>query len=206
MHKFQYIYALFLYCFLTLSKIVSEFTQLIAYNKAGITRQQGSTPRKEMTILILTKVAYLTVFLVLPLLVSDLNWWLIVLGFIVMHFVAGLIMSVVFQMAHLVEEVEQPVANEQNAIENEWTVHELETTANFSRRSGWFGWLIGGLNYQVEHHLFPNISHVHYRAISPIVEQTAKEFGVRYIENRTFFGAIYSHLRMLRTLGQPQAV
>jgi linoleoyl-CoA desaturase len=109
----------------------------------------------------------------------------------------------VFQMAHVVEEATQPLPAGEGVIENEWMIHELETTANFSRKSRWFGWLIGGLNYQVEHHLFPNICHVHYKNIAPIVERTAKEFGLRYNCNRTFFSAIASHLRMLKALGRP---
>lgn len=200
-HRFQHIYAFFLYCFLTLSRIVSEFPRLVKYNKAGFTRQQGSTPKKEMTRLALTKAAYLVVILGLPLIFSAFSWWLILLGFLVMHLVAGILMSTVFQMAHLVEIAQQPVPDNHGVINNEWTIHELETTANFSRKSRLFGWLIGGLNYQIEHHLFPNICHVHYRNISPIVEKTALDFGIKYNVNRTFFGAIRSHVRLLRALG-----
>jgi linoleoyl-CoA desaturase len=111
-------------------------------------------------------------------------------------------MSTVFQMAHLVEIAEQPLPDEHGIIPSEWAIHELETTANFSRNSRWFGWIIGGLNYQVEHHLFPNICHVHYRHISPIVEKTAHDFGLKYNVNRSFFSAIASHYRMLKFLGK----
>ncbi|HWY37585.1 MAG TPA: acyl-CoA desaturase [Bacteroidia bacterium] len=201
-HRFQYIYAFFLYCFMSLSRIFTETRQLIKYNKAGITKQQGSTPKKEMVKLILGKITYLAIILGLPLIFSGFSWWLIILGFLIMHFIAGIFMSTVFQMAHLVEEVDQPLPNKEGIIENEWTIHELETTANFSRGSRLLGWMIGGLNFQIEHHLFPNICHVHYRAISPIVERTVKEFGLRYNQNRTFFGAIASHIRMLRALGK----
>lgn len=201
-HRYQHVYAFFLYSLMTLSRTVNEFKQLNRYNKKGITRQQGSTPRKEMIKLALTKAAYLIVFLVLPMLIAPFSWWLVLLGFLTMHLTAGMFMTIVFQMAHLVEEAEQPLPNGQGVIENEWAVHELETTANFSRKSRIFGWMIGGLNYQVEHHLFPYISHIHYRAISPIVKQTALEFGVRYNENKTFFGAIGSHIRMLKKLGR----
>jgi linoleoyl-CoA desaturase len=201
-HRYQHVYAFFLYSLMTLSRTVNEFKQLNRYNKKGITRQQGSTPRKEMIKLALTKAAYLMVFLVLPMLIAPFSWWLVLLGFLTMHLTAGMFMTIVFQMAHLVEEAEQPLPNGQGVIENEWAVHELETTANFSRKSRIFGWMIGGLNYQVEHHLFPYISHIHYRAISPIVKQTALEFGVRYNENKTFFGAIGSHIRMLKKLGR----
>ena len=201
-HRYQHIYAFFLYSLMTLSRTVNEFKQLYRYNKKGITRQQGSSPKKEMIKLTLTKILYVGIFLVLPMLIAPVSWWLVLLGFLIMHFTAGIFMTIVFQMAHLVEEAEQPTLNDQGAIENEWTIHELETTANFARKSRIFAWMIGGLNYQVEHHLFPYISHIHYKSISPIVKQTAQEFGVRYNENETFLCAIASHIRMLKKLGK----
>jgi linoleoyl-CoA desaturase len=201
-HRFQHIYAFFLYCLMTLARMVNEFLQLKKYNRNGITKIQGSTPRKEMLRLTISKLGYLTVILGLPLLFSAFSWWLILLGFITMHLVAGVFMSTVFQMAHLVEIAEQPVP-ENGVINHEWAIHELQTTANFSRKSKLFAWLIGGLNFQIEHHLFPNICHVHYPAISPIVERTAKEFGLPYNENRTFLTAIGSHVRLLKSLGRP---
>lgn len=201
-HRFQYIYAFFLYCLMTLARTVNEFRQLNKYNKNGITKQQGSSPGKEMFRLILSKAIYLFIILGLPLLFSAFSWSLILLNFLIMHFVGGIFMSTVFQMAHIVEEAKQPVPDETGCINNEWAVHELETTVNFARKSRFFGWMIGGLNYQIEHHLFPHISHIHYKAISPIVKQTASEFGLRYNENRTFLSAIGSHIRMLKKLGQ----
>jgi linoleoyl-CoA desaturase len=205
-HRFQHIYALFLYCLMTLVRTVNEFAQLAKYNKDGFTRAQGSTPSREMTRLILTKAVYLLTIIGLPMIFASYSWWLVLTGFLVMHFVAGLLMSTVFQMAHVVEIADQPIPEEGGIINKEWAIHELETTANFSRNSRWFGWMIGGLNYQVEHHLFPNICHVHYRAISPIVQKTAEEFGVPYNVNRTFLGAIASHLRLLKQLGEPGGI
>jgi linoleoyl-CoA desaturase len=205
MHRFQHVYAFFLYFLMTISRTTNEFGQLIKYNKAGITKQLGSTPRREMIKLILTKAGYLLVIIGMPLIFSDFNWWLILIGFLIMHFTAGIFMTTVFQMAHLVEEAEQPLPDTEGLINNEWTIHELETTVNFGRKSHVFGWMIGGLNFQIEHHLFPNICHVHYKAISPIVERTAKEFGLRYNHNSTFFTAIGSHIRMLKALGKPEA-
>lgn len=201
-HRFQHIYAFLLYCFMSSSRLISEFKQLLRYNRSGLTKQQGRSPRKEMLKLIVSKIIYLFVIIGLPLLITDLPWWLIVSGFILVHAIAGLVMGIVFQMAHVVEETTQPAANDDGEILREWTIHELETTANFARKSRWFGWCIGGLNFQIEHHLFPNICHIHYPLIAPIVERTALEYGLTYNENTTFFNAIGSHIRMLRTLGR----
>ncbi len=114
-------------------------------------------------------------------------------------------MSIVFQMAHIVEGAEQPGLNKEGNIENEWAIHELQTTVNFSRNSRILAWYIGGLNFQIEHHLFPNICHVHYKKISPIVEQTAKDFGLEYNSKPTFIDAIVSHTKMLKALGRKAA-
>jgi linoleoyl-CoA desaturase len=205
-HRFQHIYAFFLYCFMSLSRMINDFRQLIRYNKSGITSKQGASPQKEMTRMIIAKSIYIMVIIGMPLLFSSFSWWLVLVGFLMMHLLAGFFMSTVFQMAHLVEIAEQPLPDKNGIIHNEWTIHELETTANFSRNSRWFGWIIGGLNYQIEHHLFPNICHVHYRCIAPIVERTAKDFGLKYNVNKSFFSAMSSHYRMLKLLGRNKSL
>jgi linoleoyl-CoA desaturase len=200
-HRFQHYYVFFLYSLMTLSKLVGDFFQLREYNKSGLTKQQNAKPKVEYFKLIVSKALYLAVAIGLPLLLTSFAWWVVLLGFLVMHLTAGLIMSVIFQMAHVVEGVEQPVP-ENGALETEWAIHELMTTANFSKKNRLLGWYIGGLNFQIEHHLFPHISHVHYRKLSPIVEETAKEFGLPYNQKKTLFHAIASHVRILKALGK----
>jgi linoleoyl-CoA desaturase len=91
-------------------------------------------------------------------------------------------------------------------IDTPWAIHQLETTVDFARDNRALGWLIGGMNFQVEHHLFPRISHVHYPAVSRVVESTCREFGVTYLEHRTFAAAMASHYRLLRQLGKPTII
>ena len=114
-------------------------------------------------------------------------------------------MAIIFQMAHVVEGVEQPLPTSEGNIENEWAIHQLQTTANFARNNGFINWFVGGLNFQIEHHLFPNISHIHYKKISHIVERTAREYGLPYNINPSFLDAVVSHLRMLKALGREAA-
>ena len=99
------------------------------------------------------------------------------------------------------------VANAQGGerIETEWAVHQVQTTVDFARGNRFLCWFLGGLNFQVEHHLFHNICHVHYPALSKVVEEACKEFGVRYAANRTFLGAVASHFRWLVQMGRPTA-
>ncbi len=204
-HKYQYVYAFFLYGLMTLSKLVKDFNQLRVYTKAGIAKEQRSSPVVETIKLVVFKAAYLMAVIGLPLLMTGFNIWQVLAGFFLMHWVAGFILSVIFQLAHVIEGAEQPLDKTAGIIENEWMVHELQTTANFARENRVLGWYIGGLNFQIEHHLFPHICHVHYPQIAPIVERTALEFGYPYNVKPTFRDALASHVRKLKELGIAKA-
>ncbi len=118
-----------------------------------------------------------------------------------MHLTAGIIMSVVFQMAHVVEGAEQPLPDERGVIHHEWFVHQLRTTADFAPNNMFLNWYIGGLNFQVVHHLFSNVCHIHYKRIAPIVQKTAHDFGFVYNIKPTFRSALKSHIFRLIELG-----
>ena len=200
-HRFQHIYVFFLYTMMTLLLMTNDFIKLLRYYRNGMLKQQRASFNQAYTRMISLKLVYLFFMLVLPVLLTPLLWWQVLIGFLVMHFTTGFILSVIFQMAHIVEGAHQPMPNDEGNMENAWAIHQLETTANFAPKNRFLNWFIGGLNYQVEHHLFPNISHIHYRKISRIVQQTAGEFGITYNVKPTFRSAIGSHVRMLRTLG-----
>jgi linoleoyl-CoA desaturase len=201
-HRYQYIHAFFFYGLLTISKLINDFIQLKEFNQAGITRQYNINPVSEYTKMVVVKIIYLFVFIGLPVLFTPFSWWQILLGFLVMHVVAGCILSTVFQMAHVVEGTEQLLPDAQGIINEDWAVHELRSTADFARNNLFLEYYVGGLNFQIEHHLFPNISHIHYRKIAPIVERTANEFGFTYNLKSTFCKAFYSHVKRLKELGK----
>jgi linoleoyl-CoA desaturase len=202
-HRFQHYYAWFLYSIMTIYWFLGkDIPQLIRYRKMGLLSQQKSSFKKIMTSLVLNKFAYGFFALLLPIIVVDIPWWQTLLFFIGMHLVAGLLLGLVFQPAHVIADNEFPIPDEKGKIQNNWMVHQVLTTANYAPKSRIFSWFIGGLNFQIEHHLFANICHVHYHKISPIVQQAVKEFGLPYHVNRTFFSAIANHARMLRQLGK----
>ena len=200
-HKYQYIHAFFFYGLLTISKMIKDFTQLAAYNRTGVTERYNVNPTREYIKMVVTKIAYLTVILGLPIMMTSFTWYQVLGGFFAMHWVAGCILSTVFQMAHVVEGTEQPMPNAEGVIHHDWAVHELRTTSDFARNNLFLNWYVGGLNFQIEHHLFPNISHVHYHKISPIVELTARQFGLEYNLKPTFRSALVSHVQRLKKLG-----
>jgi linoleoyl-CoA desaturase len=143
--------------------------------------------------------------IVLPLLVLPISWWQSAVGFLIVHFTAGIILGIIFQLAHVVEGTEHPTENAEGNIENAWMIHQLETTSNFAHGNKLLCWYIGGLNYQIEHHLFPKICSIHYPEISPIVHRVAKKHGVPYHYQETFGKAVRSHYRTLKKFGKPAA-
>lgn len=203
-HRLQYIYAFFLYSILTLYWVTAkDFIQFFNYTRNGTSNASPKKKRIALAKIIILKLVYFSVFFILPIFVASISFWQVLIGFLVMHIVSGLILSVIFQLAHTVEGTSYPLPNETGNIENDWAIHQLNTTANFAKRSKWLSWYVGGLNFQVEHHLFPRICHIHYPAISEIVKKTAEEYNIPYLENKTMIAAVRSHITMLKHFGAP---
>lgn len=204
-HKFQHYYSVFLYGLLTFNwAITTDFQQMYRYMKRKLAYGKMPSATINWSTLVITKVLYLTIWIVLPMLVLDIAWWKILLGFFIMHYVAGVILSVIFQLAHIVDHADTPLPDENGTMKNTWAIHQLFTTVNFGTKNKVINWFTGGLNHQVEHHIFPNISHVHYTKIAEIVKQTAKEFNLPYNEYETTRKAIISHFKHLKELGSNQ--
>jgi len=202
-HKFQFLYAFLLYCVLTLYwAIGKDFVQYVKYTANGVNPNNKKENRYTLAGIIINKLFYFFIFLIMPALVFHLPFIQILTGFLIMHAIAGLILTVVFQLAHTVEGTSHPLPGEDGNIENNWAIHQMNTTVNFSRNNKWLSWYVGGLNFQVEHHLFPKICHVHYPNLAPIVKETAESFGVPYLENKTFMEALRSHISTLNRFGK----
>jgi linoleoyl-CoA desaturase len=204
-HRFQFIYAFLLYPFASLSWVLIK--DYVKFFSPRLGEQNiKKHPRKEYLRLFGYKALYLIIFLAVPIMVVDVAWYWVLFGFFVAHMVEGITMALVFQPAHLVEGTAFPEPNQSGVIGNSWAEHQLYTTADFGRKNSLTNLMCGGLNFQIEHHLFPQICHVHYKNISPIVEQTAKEFGLPFIENKSFGSALLSHLRLLKYFGKNEAL
>ncbi|MGB5437658.1 MAG: acyl-CoA desaturase [Maribacter sp.] len=200
-HRFQQFYAFPLYGLMTFSRLFGEIGVLLDYNRKGITKAQHVDPTWQLIKLIAIKITYFAVIIGLPLYFTDFAFWQILIGFIALHITAGMIMSTVFQMAHVVEGTHQLLTDEDHQIKNDWLVHQLNTTSDFGRKNGLFSWYIGGLDFQIEHHIFQNICHVHYPVIADIIKKTAEEYGFTYNLKPSVFSALASHFRRLRELG-----
>ena len=198
-HRFQGIYMFILYGFTSLLMWFSDFQKY--FSKKVYTTELKPMDFKEHVIFWVSKAIYVILYVVIPINVLGWQSWLI--GFSLMHFMLGLILALVFQLAHVVEHAEFSVAGvEPVKIENEWAVHQVKTTADFARNSKLATWCLGGLNFQIEHHLFPKISHIHYPDLSRIVKETCEQFGLRYNDFPTMAHAVVSHYRIMRDLGK----
>lgn len=198
-HRFQGIYMFVLYGFTSLLMWFSDFQKY--FSKKVYTTDLKPMDLKEHLIFWISKSIYVILYVVIP--ISVLGWQSWLIGFSLMHFMLGLILALVFQLAHVVEHAEFSVAGvEPVKIENEWAVHQVKTTADFARNSKLATWCLGGLNFQIEHHLFPKISHIHYPDLSRIVKETCEQFGLRYNDFPTMAHAVVSHYRIMRDLGR----
>jgi linoleoyl-CoA desaturase len=200
LHRYQHLYFWFLYSVLYIFWIfVLDYQK---YFKSKV----GSMPLKKMS---LTdhfvfwgfKIVHAFLFIFLPIYI--LGWYDWMISFVIFTMVAGFVLSMVFQLAHTVEHTAFPVANvDTGRMEDEWAIHQIKTTANFATKNPVVSWLVGGLNFQIEHHLFPKISHVHYPAISKIIRQACQEYGLVYIEYSRVRYAVASHVAFLRQMGR----
>lgn len=206
-HRFQHVYAWFLYALMTLAWAMGkDFAQLAGYWKRGLLGNKKARYTKMMATLTINKILYVVYMIVIPIMVLPIPWWAVLILFVAMHLVSGLILASIFQLAHVMPTTEFPLPDEIGEMENEWAVHQLVTTTNFAPENKLLGWYVGGLNFQVEHHLFPNICHIHYAKLSKIVKATAEEFGVTYNMYKTLGDALKGHWQMLFDLGHYDAL
>lgn len=200
MHKYQHWYFWFFYSLLYLYWIF--FSDFQKYFRKRI----GDMPLKKMAFkdhfyFWFYKVLSYSLLIVIPIIFAGLVPT--ILGFLISTLVAGFVLSIVFQLAHTVEHTSFPIADTSTGkMDDEWAIHQLKTTANFATRNRILSWFVGGLNFQIEHHLFPKISHIHYPAISPIIKQACTEYNIEYLEYRRMHHAVLSHVSFLKQMGK----
>lgn len=199
-HRFQHLYWIFLYGISYIAWIFYEDFVKYFTKKIAVHMEPESLSWQEHFIFWSTKALYVFFYIVLPAVL--VGWANVLIGFFVIAFICGLTTSVVFQLAHAVEITSFPVPDkDSNKVAEEWAVHQVNSTANFATRSKLFFWLLGGLNFQIEHHLFPRVSHIHYPKISRFVKDTCRDYNIVYHEQTSMFKAFVSHITHLRKLG-----
>lgn len=202
MYRFQHIYGILVYALFTVFwAFVLDFEKLKRYNAHGA-REKKSHPAGEVILFFATKIYYICIAFILPHYVFGFSWLQVITGFLIVHVVASLLITHVLQVEHLAEEIAAVSPDAHGNVNKSWAQNQLEGTCNFYTWNKVFNWYIGGCNYQIEHHLFPQICSIHYPAISEIVRTTAHEFGLQYICHDSFGKALVSHYKQLQSLGQ----
>lgn len=203
-HQWQHYYLWLLYGLMAIRWQLYDDFHNVLIGKIG----ERSYPRPtgwELFIFLMEKGIFFTLAFGIPLLFHSV--WVVLIFYAVSAIVLGIILSVVFQLAHVVEEASFPLPLEDTGrIDNAWAIHQAETTVNFARYNPVVSWFVGGLNFQVEHHLLPQICHVNYPAISKLVEETCQEFGVQYNEHKSVWAGITSHGRWLWRMGMSNPI
>lgn len=200
-HKFQYAYWFVLYGISYIAWVLYQDFEKYFSGRMGSRAERKSMPLNEHLIFWTTKIFYVAIYIVIPVLV--VGWLPALIGWLIAGVACGFCLAVVFQLAHVVEATQFPTPDtDTGKVEQEWMIHQLSTTSNFATDNHVISWFLGGLNFQVEHHLFPRVSHVHYPAINKLVKSTCEEFGIIYNEYRTMSGAFASHLRHIYHLGR----
>jgi linoleoyl-CoA desaturase len=203
-HRWQHWYLWPLYGIMAIKwQMFDDFHDVL---RGRIGEHRISRPRGwELVIFLAGKALFFALAFGIPLLFHPV--WAVLVYYAVAALVVGMVLSVVFQLAHCVEEAAFPLPRpDSGRIDNAWAIHQVETTVEFARRSRVVAWLLGGLNFQIEHHLFPRVCHVNYPAISELVEATCRKFGVRYTEHESFRSGLASHFRWLRRMGMPDTI
>ena len=199
-HKLQAWYFPLIYSFIGIDFLIRDFMMVFA-GKSDDNHVYPKMNLSDKAIFWLGKSFFFTIMFALPLLVYP--WWQVLIGFFIVMMTAGVLLGIVFQLAHILEVATFPEPEGTPPhIENEWAIHQVVTTADFAPHNRLLNLYVGGLNYQIEHHLLPHICHLNYPRLAPIVRQTCEEFGLQYNSFGTWRAAFASHFRQLRALGR----
>lgn len=203
-HRYQHFYGLGLYGLTYLNWVYyGDFKKYFSRKIANTEIQKMEL--KDHFIFWISKIFFFSLMLILP--IVKIGFWKTIFVYSIASVVCGLIVGIVFQLAHLVEDVAFPEPSENsNKIENNWALHQIATTANFAPKNRFIFWFTGGLNFQVVHHLFPKVSHVHYSAINDLIRETCTKFNIKYTEYPSFWSALRSHISYIKRMGAPDTL
>lgn len=204
-HKYQHIYTPLLYMIASLHWVtVKDFKWFFVEESIG-NKKNIKHPRFEFWMLIFSKSFYFGYAIILPILLLSVPFWVVLIGFLIMHIPSSLAFALLFQITHVYDGTHYPLPDDSGNIENNYALHVLETTSDFGRGKPWVAWLTGGINLHVVHHLFPTVCHIHYEPLTEIIRDCALEYGIQYYEQPSFWSAIKYHMKMLHHLSKPDA-
>jgi linoleoyl-CoA desaturase len=200
-HRYQHIYMWPLYGFMAIRMLLSDVAGL--FDRRSSPRRP--TPR-DVVELVAGKLLHIAWAIAIPMVFHP--WWLVLTFYMCCSWTIGLILAVFFQLAHCNDLVGFAEASTPRRG-GDFSAHQLETTANVhtSGISRPVGWLMGGLNHQIEHHLAPGVPHPAYPAMADCVRDVCQRHEIGYHVHPSFWSGIRSHTRWLRQMGdRPKAI
>lgn len=201
LHRFQHFYLWFLYGFVAFRwQLIYDFKEMAQSRIGDIDIPRANSV--DTTLFATGKAVFISLALIVPMIFNPI--WVVLLVYCAVMFSVGILIAVVFQLAHCVEEADFPERpQDDEAMTTDWAVHQLRSSVDFARSNRVLGWYLGGLNFQAVHHLFPKVCHIHYAALSKLVEETCEQYGITYRIQPSFRAALASHYRWIRKMGRP---
>ncbi|GAB4427755.1 MAG: acyl-CoA desaturase [Bacteroidia bacterium] len=204
-HRWQHFYTPILYSLAGFQwATIKDFKWFFGESHIG-NNKYIKHPLSEWIILFISKIVHFGLHVALPMIFLDTAWWVIALGYLFLVVPSGLTFALIFQVTHVYDGTHYPIPDDEGNIENNYAIHVLETTADFSRKNRFSSWFMGGINIHVIHHIMPGICHVHYAPLTEVLIKVANEHGLEYQENPNFWVALVKHMRILKTLSKPDA-
>lgn len=199
-HKFQFLYAPFLYLLYTINWLFFRDFQDFTKERIG-SLKIGKHPKFQIFKLIVSKTIYVSYILVLPLSFSIMPWYYVLLAFFLMNFFASLLITLALIPSHVAENSLFLLPDENGVMPNSWSHHQVLSVIDFATDNWFLNFFFGGFNHHIAHHLFPGINHVHSSKITPIIKETILEFGLPYNYEPSFINAYISHYQLLKNNG-----
>ena len=197
-HRFQHIYVPLFYLFYSLNWFfMREGLMLLGYSSRTIS---VTIPKLEVVKLIVFKLLYLVMMLLLPIYVLPIDWYYVLIGFVLNHFIISLIFTAVLGVSHLSDYVVHPFVDSEGKLSSSWAKLQLSTSVDYNVESTFLNWTLGGFNAHTLHHLLPDVSHVHYLKLLPILREVSRKHGLLYME-MSYLSALKSHFRFLKMMG-----
>lgn len=199
-HKYQFIYAPFLYLLYTINWLFFRDFQDFFKSQIG-SLEIESHDKIEVLKLLLFKLFYISFIFVIPMSFSVLSSQTIILAFVLMNFSASILITLALIPSHVAENSNFLLPDKNGIMPNSWSHHQVLSVIDFATNNWFLNFFFGGFNHHITHHLFPNINHIHSPKITPIVKQTIKEFELPYNYENSFINAYISHFKLLKNNG-----
>ena len=201
-HRFQHLYAPIIFWLVDIHTVfIQDFQYLFKRRLANLVDIRHSIGAYAS--FAACKLVYVLIVFLVPLWMLPLPWWQVLAGALIMSFVASCLFVYLLIGTHFAEETEFPEVGADGSIDHDWAVHAMITSLDWSPYSRLAQFLSGGANAHAAHHLFPNVCHIHYIAITRIIARAAREYGFTHNVS-TLPRMVRSHFRFLKAMGNAE--